>query len=811
MRITLLLFGLLFAQTLLAQRVEKAIEKLYKNFPQEKVILSFSKPEYTAGETIFFKAYVLTGYEPSDLSTNLYTEFYDRNKKLLDKQIVPLLKGSGDGSFVLPASIAEDVYYIRAYTHWMLNFDEAFQCVQPVHVYNPYSTKSLRPKPVQWTARAFAEGGNIVDDMAANIAVRLYAAGSLPKSWSGKLVEKNANDTVADVTVYNNEIGQVRFLPNTSGNYVLLLKDNEGHQQEVPLPKAMTNAIALQVVNSANKLNYAISFKGTASGGKGYRLIGTLHEQILFAATIAKSTSEVAGSINTTDYPAGVLQLTLFDEKETPVAERLCFLHQQSLPILQPAVSTDTLSFTPKGINRWQVAIDSTGWQSYALQVTDAAYPLENNFLGSLYWSSDFTNPVQNAEWYFKDVSEEKKAALDALLLTEKWERFQWNNILQDRFPTVRYPVENYLTYVGTVYKGNKLQPLREMNLIAQSKDSSLQFLQVKTDSAGNFVLPNIFFVDTVKIYYQPNKRKFMEGEVKIDFELKNRFYQLKKDLPGDPFYIDNRSKADTLPLLVQKTIAQRKNELVVAEKSKMMQEVVIRTKAKNPTEELDKKLSSGLFSSIDTKIFDFVNEDQTSAFGYSNILEWLQGRVAGFSIAYENGTPVPQIRNSRVSVYLDEFQVEPAQLNGVSPSDIAMIKVIKGSFAGGFGGGGGGAVVVYTRRGDMGPRNTGPSLPTNSIVGYKKPLVFPSLDYSQDLNKDAKDERFILYRNTLPQPNTTMQKATLRFYNNDSAKQYRLLITGFTQDGRVVYLDKVIGPAGVHERKEKDDKGLGK
>src|ERR1051325_1567038 len=128
MRFVCLLFSFVFLQSLCAQKVEKAIEQLYKNYPQEKVVLSLSQPQYLAGETIYFKAYVLTGYEPSSISTNLYTELYDKDKHLLDKQIVPLLKGSGDGSFTVPASMAEDVYYIRAYTYWMLNFDEAFQC-----------------------------------------------------------------------------------------------------------------------------------------------------------------------------------------------------------------------------------------------------------------------------------------------------------------------------------------------------------------------------------------------------------------------------------------------------------------------------------------------------------------------------------------------------------------------------------------------------------------------------------------------------------------------------------------------------------
>ena len=68
MRISFLLLAVLCATALLAQKAEKALETLYKRYPQEKVVLSFSKTEYASGETILFKAYVLTGYELTKLS-----------------------------------------------------------------------------------------------------------------------------------------------------------------------------------------------------------------------------------------------------------------------------------------------------------------------------------------------------------------------------------------------------------------------------------------------------------------------------------------------------------------------------------------------------------------------------------------------------------------------------------------------------------------------------------------------------------------------------------------------------------------------
>jgi hypothetical protein len=212
MRILVLLLACIIPPFLFAQSPEEKLAVYASNYPQEKVVLHLSKPAYMAGETIAFKTYVLSGYEPSALSTNLYVELYDGEKNRLDSQIIYLHNGSGDGNFSLPPSLAENVYYIRAYTRWMLNFRDDLQYLKPIPIYNPYSSQSLRQKPVQWKAKAYIEGGQLIDGAVANVAIRLCGTRSLPKSWTGILVENGTETPIANATIYNNEIGEVKFV-----------------------------------------------------------------------------------------------------------------------------------------------------------------------------------------------------------------------------------------------------------------------------------------------------------------------------------------------------------------------------------------------------------------------------------------------------------------------------------------------------------------------------------------------------------------------------------------------------------------------
>lgn len=116
--------------------------------------------------------------------------------------------------------------------------------------------------------------------------------------------------------------------------------------------------------------------------------------------------------------------------------------------------------------------------------------------------------------------------------------------------------------------------------------------------------------------------------------------------------------------------------------------------------EQLNEQYCSPLFKTAHGTIFDFT--DNVAAQGYTNVLYWLQGRVAGLSVyTSRTGVAVPVIRNQRATVYIDEMPVQLSYVNMLSTADIAMIKIIKGPFGGNMMYGNGGAVAIYTLRGE--------------------------------------------------------------------------------------------------------------
>ena len=120
-------------------------------------------------------------------------------------------------------------------------------------------------------------------------------------------------------------------------------------------------------------------------------------------------------------------------------------------------------------------------------------------------------------------------------------------------------------------------------------------------------------------------------------------------------------------------------------------------TKINNQSAEqrLNEQYCTGLFKSANGTILDLENSPVAGA--YSNILDWLESRVAGLKVKKtRSGIRIPYIRNQVASIFVDEQQVNASYLNSLPASDIAMIKVIRSPFFGGSNSGVG-AICIYT------------------------------------------------------------------------------------------------------------------
>lgn len=761
-------------------KAEVAIQQYDENFPQEKISLLLDKDKYVAGDQIWFKAFVLDGNTRSAISTSLFVELYDSNKKLVSKKLFALYKGEGKGNIALSEDLKENIYYLRAYTSWMSNFSEDFIYVKPIAIYNPASEEKLvKNTNAPWSATAHPESGTFVDGIETKVAVRLHSNAENPKSWKGTVIDSEKPDVV--ITTFqglDENVGQFVITPQKGKKYQVLVEDQLGNKKSIDLPTIHENGVHLKVTSNNNEIKYKLIQNPQNQGSKNYKIIGTINNRMVYKA-IVKKTGQDSYAIPTQQLINGILQLTVFDENEKVIASRLCFVKPNQLDIKKPLLKNIKQSNQPRGLGQFDI-VSQNNYSNYTVLIQDVNndnIAETNNFLSDIWLTGDLTTPIKSPAQYFS--KNRNTEALDALLISEQWKRFDWKKIITGDKPFIKHKPEQYISYTGSLTINQKPAPNMDFNLAYRNENSDLKIIPVKTDNAGNFSMQNMIFDDSYKLYYQLNGAK-NSNNVKVFAKSNLTSIPYLNQLPSSDYKLEPRSKEEVADPEIAQYVVAKKIQKNFDQKINEIEEVKLKAKKKDKTKELNKELSSSMFQSADEIVFDLVN-DNISAMGSPDILQWLNGRVAGLEIRREMGQSVAYIRGSRATIFLDEMRAEPSMLNGISVNDIAMIKVFKGVSAVRSGS----SVAIYTKRGSSSNEKDGTKSGMNEIVlnGFDKELTYNNIDYKTTNPADIPtDVRKVLFWN----PNVTTkdkQNANVQFYNNDEPKKQKVTIISLDDD----------------------------
>src|ERR1035437_1617066 len=172
----------------------KHIAIFANEFPQEKVYIHFDNSGYYLGETIWFKAYVVTPErnELTELSKTLYVELVTPEGRILETRKLKIENGQCHGEFELKKINIGGFYEVRGYTRNMLNFDQSciFSRVFPIFdkprtdgkyeriiTERPFTEKvpamrNLIGQKENLTMSFFPEGGNMVTGLSSKVAFK---------------------------------------------------------------------------------------------------------------------------------------------------------------------------------------------------------------------------------------------------------------------------------------------------------------------------------------------------------------------------------------------------------------------------------------------------------------------------------------------------------------------------------------------------------------------------------------------------------------------------------------------------------------
>lgn len=434
-------------------------------FPQEKVFIQFDNTSYYTGETIWFKAFVVTASDHHRAQSGvLYVDLVSPNGVILKQEKLKIVAGQADGSFPLvdgaTAAARErrktvlpypsGFYEVRAYTSHMLNFgdDVVFSRVLPVFEKpeqdgNYYGERPLikekkstieqyRPNPDNLktlNAEFFPEGGSMIIGQPCRVAFKLMGDSGFGVSADGTL-----NNTIPLHTIHDG-MGSFEFIPSRADNRATFTYNDKIYSFN--LPKAQSSGYVMRA--DVGKDTIEVILRKTAdivSDTLGVTL--TCRGELMYFSTVLLTGASTKIHITKEGLPQGVCQLTLFDRRGNVYATRhlfSCIEHNQPVPEL--TFTTDKELYGP--FEKIKLSMSLTNGKNHApfrdrfcLSVRDSkclGMALENDFRTTLLLSSDIKGMVYNPEYYFEADDEEHRKALDLLMLVQGWERYDWQTM----------------------------------------------------------------------------------------------------------------------------------------------------------------------------------------------------------------------------------------------------------------------------------------------------------------------------------------------------------------------------------------------
>ena len=508
---------------------------------RENVYAQLNKSVYLADEQIWFKIYI-TDAKTGTLAyqTNkVYTDLYAPDGSLHSRKVWNAQQGCVYGQIHLPDTLLGGAYTFKAYTNWQQNFEpeRMFSSRIQVKSFDTYPDPDTADSSLPWDIQFFPEGGDLIAGTNARVAVKGVDQNGLGGHFSGKIVSEGT-DTIASFET--NELGMGSFVlpPEYSGlnNLYAIISLPQGETQKVSLPKPNTLGVSIQVdalgkdvvdifvnTNDASLLSL--------SNRPFYCLV---HQNGIIAEMFTiKSLDNLQTKlqVDKKQLPEGICTVTLFDHSFSPVSERLFFTEVVqalgSIELTASRTSVDSVKVQLK-MTDGEGTLTPALLSASVLPATTLSGDFTSNIYAHLFLTAEVRGEVEDPAYYFTDHSIERQQALDNLLLTQAWRKYDWNTILSPNpQPSTPYPFEYGFSISGKSMRqtvlGNRSTNRSEV-VLNMSTDPFTKFAQIEADGSFTF--------DSLLIYKPFNRINLIAMDARG--ETGTRFLQeVKLDTPS--------------------------------------------------------------------------------------------------------------------------------------------------------------------------------------------------------------------------------------------------------------------------------------
>ena len=503
-------------------------------YPREKAHLHFDNTSYFIGDTIWYKAYVTTAEQnrPSKLSKPLYVEILDQLGNIKEQQIVELQKGEGHGQFILTSAFLSGYYEIRAYTRWMVSFDEKqyFSRTFPVYtkrkndmeedrnIVTYHMDESMEKRPHEketkkLVLRFYPEGGQLVRGIPSVLAFEAISRDNGPVDIQGVLCEEDGKETTRFCTLHN---GMGAFTCTPGLHPAVAKVVYEGKDYSFTLPEALDSGYTINATGKEATINVQIfrsslSLNDTLAVFVSHQGRPLSYQVIDFGDQLSKRFT-----IATESFPEGVLQLSLMTIKGATLCDRFCYIMAPDSKV-QLQVSSPTSLFAPYEPIQYKVSMKDKDGQplqgKFSIAIRSALKSdyseYDNTIFTDLLLTSDLKGYIHQPGYYFADHSAARRTALDILLLVHGWRKYDMSHIIGVITSKIAIKPETDLVLHGQVrsFVRDNIYANMGVSIIARRDTLSIAGSTV-TDSLGSFSIPMSAFEGTLDAVIQTRRKE---------------------------------------------------------------------------------------------------------------------------------------------------------------------------------------------------------------------------------------------------------------------------------------------------------------
>lgn len=426
---------------------------LYSELPREVAYVHLNKSVFIKGEDLGFKAYVMDKdhKRPSQETENLYCILSDSSGQVVKSQLIRIQDGVGKGVFTLDSLFQTGRYTLKAYTNWMRNFSEANYYQQSFEVLNPetHSSIPLKALPVDLEAQFLPEGGHAVAGLSSVFGIIIKDTDGYGVPDLEGTITDAAGREVTTFRLNQFGIGRMEFIPRKGSVYYAHFR-YLNRQYKIPLPPAEPEGVSLRLTDLRDKVGIALSTRFNDRERTDAPFYLTVHngDSIKGVPVSFREGAQQVKIFPKSELYSGINVFTLFGPEGEPLLERLFFndlgmvfrdsmsgygsQEKDSLKI-QLGIS----GLRPENFNSLSVSILPKGTKAYRGHHNLPSYTLLQPYVNG---------PIQNAWYYFQDISAKKRYELDNLLLTQGWSSYDWNTV-SNYPPAYRFDFERGIAY----------------------------------------------------------------------------------------------------------------------------------------------------------------------------------------------------------------------------------------------------------------------------------------------------------------------------------------------------------------------------